>query len=206
MFFDRCVFDLGASCVHIDDRESARLLAAHFVQHGYRRIAHLAGPPLVSIGKERLEGYQMALDAHGIPYDESLVVTSGFNERGGYEAMARLLDQPDGSRPDAVVAVNDPAAFGAMKAIKDRGLRIPQDMAVGGFTDDPRAEMVEPGLTTIRQPAYEIGVRAAEQLITHINAEQAASEDIIISGQLVVRRSCGCRTEKSAPVNPDGAS
>lgn len=206
VFFDRCAFDLGASCVHIDDRESARLLADHFVQHGYRRIAHLAGPPLVSIGKERLEGYRLALDAHGIPYDESLVVTSGFNERGGYEAMVRLLEQPDGRRPEAVVAVNDPAAFGAMKAINNRGLTIPGDIAVGGFTDDPRAEMVEPGLTTIRQPAYEIGVRAAEQIITHINTEQAAAEDIIISGQLVIRRSCGCRKEDSVPVSADGTS
>lgn len=201
IFFDRCVFELGASCVHIDDQKSAYLLASHFIQHGYHRIAHLAGPNRVSIGKQRLEGYQQALTEHGIPFDETLVVGSGFNERGGYQAMVQLLDRPAGTWPEAVLAVNDPAAFGAMMAIKGCGLQIPEDIALGGFTDDPRAEMAEPGLTTIRQPAYEIGIRAARQLITHIDVEKAAPDDIIVSGQLVIRESCGCTA--SLPTHSD---
>jgi DNA-binding LacI/PurR family transcriptional regulator len=117
---------------------------------------------------------------------------SGFQEKGGYDAMMRILENSDGDRPEAVVAVNDPAAFGAMQAILDNGLRIPDDIAIVGFTDDIRAKLMPVPLTTIRQPAYEMGKKAAEKLIKVIDKEDEAVEEIVIESQLIIRQSCGC--------------
>lgn len=192
VFFDRCVHGIGASCVSINDDESSRLITEHLLWHGYRRIAHLAGPSRVSIGKARLEGYRKALEASGIPVVDELIVESGFHEAGGYNAMCHMLDLPEERRPRAVVAINDPAAFGAMKAILERGLRIPEDVAIVGFSDDIRSELMQPPLTTVRQPAYEVGKRAAQQLFAEIEGTHEPADRITVKAELVLRRSCGC--------------
>jgi DNA-binding LacI/PurR family transcriptional regulator len=192
VFFDRCVQRIGASCVSLDDEESARRITNHLLGHGYTRIAHLSGPQKVSIGRARLCGFKRALEERGLPFHEELVVESGFHEEGGYSAMKTLLDLPPRLRPRAVVAVNDPAAFGAINAILERGLRIPQDIALVGFSDDIRAGLMPSPLTTIRQPAYEIGMRAAAKLIAVIEGTSRDVEDIILRAEEVIRESCGC--------------
>jgi DNA-binding LacI/PurR family transcriptional regulator len=115
-----------------------------------------------------------------------------FHEVGGYEAMNRLLDLPEDRRPRAVVAINDPAAFGAMKAIEEHGLRIPKDIAIVGFSDDIRSELMPTPLTTVRQHAYEVGKRAAQQLCAQIEGVSRGVDQIIIKTEQVIRRSCGC--------------
>jgi len=192
VFFDRCVFGIGASCVHINDEGAARLVTEHLINHEYKRIAHLRGPEGVSIGKERFNGYKKALEEYNLEYNAHLVVESGFNDDGGYQAMNKLLNLPRSERPDAVVAVNDPCAFGAIKSTKQRGLKIPDDIAIVGFTDDPRASIIDPPLTTIRQHAYTVGKTAARQLLTQIEEESDEIENITVDAELVVRRSCGC--------------
>ena len=196
VFFDRCVQRIGASCVSLDDEESAHRITNHLLEHGYTRIAHLSGPQKVSIGRARLRGVKRALEECGLPCDEKLVVESGFHEEGGYSAMKTLLDLPPHLRPRAVVAVNDPAAFGAINAILERGLRIPQDIALVGFSDDIRARLMPSPLTTIRQPAYEIGRRAAAKLIAVIEGTSIHVEDIVVKAEEVVRESCGCVAEE----------
>ncbi len=193
VFFDRCVSGLGASCVSIDDEESARRITEHLVGHGYRRIAHLRGPSRVSIGAARLQGFRKALKQNSMSVADELIVESGFHESGGYEAMRRLLDLPPERRPRAVVAINDPAAFGAMKAIAERGLRVPEDIARVGFSDDIRSELMPTPLTTIRQPAYDVGRRAAQQLFAEIERTSNPVDQITVKAELVIRRSCGCR-------------
>lgn len=193
VFFDRCVPGIGASCVGIDDEESARRITEHLVGHGYRRIAHLSGPTRVSIGAARLRGFRKALRENNVPLHDDLIVESGFHEGGGYEAMRRLLDLPSDRRPRAVVAINDPAAYGAMKAIWERGLRIPEDIAIVGFSDDIRSELMPTPLTTIRQPAYDVGRRAAQQLFSEIEGTSEPADQITVKAELVIRRSCGCR-------------
>jgi DNA-binding LacI/PurR family transcriptional regulator len=121
-----------------------------------------------------------------------LVVQSGFHESGGYAAMEKLLELPARQRPDAVVAVDDPSAFGAMKAIQDHRLRIPQDVAIVGMSDDVRAELVFSPLTTIRQPAYKIGETAAAALISEIEGREKNGRKILVETELAVRKSCGC--------------
>ena len=192
VFFDRCVPGIGASCVSIDDEESARRFTEHLVDHGYTRIAHLSGPQKVSIGRTRLNGFKMALQTRKVPYDKALVVEAGFQESDGYNAMNQLLNLPKERQPRAVVAVNDPAAFGAIKAILERGIRIPEDIAIVGFSDDIRAELMPTPLTTVRQPAYDVGKRAAQKLLAYIEGDSPTIEEIVVSTEQVIRRSCGC--------------
>jgi len=192
VFYDRCVKGIGASCVSLDDEESACLVTEHLIQHGYKKIAHLSGPERVLIGKARLNGFEKALRNNQIPFNQKLVVEAGLQEQDGYVAMKKLLSLPKDEWPRAVVAVNDPAAFGAMKAINEVGLSIPGDIAIVGFSDDIRAELIEPPLTTIRQNAYEIGKKAVEKLLDLIENKESGIEEIVVKGELVIRRSCGC--------------
>lgn len=192
VFFDRCVYDIGASCVSMNDLESSRQITEHLIGHGYKKIAHLSGPPRASIGEKRLEGFRRALHDHNLPINTEWIQESGFQEKGGYDAMMRLLEITQDNHPEAVVAVNDPAAFGAMQAIIDYGLKIPEDIAIVGFSDDIRAKLMPVPLTTIRQPAYEMGKKAAEKLMKLIDNEGDGVEEIVIDSQLIVRQSCGC--------------
>ena len=192
VFFDRVVQNIGATCVSIDDEDCCARITEHLIGHGYKAIAHLSGPSVVSIGKARTRGYKKALARSNLTLRPELVVQSGFHEKGGYLAMERLLQLPPQERPDAVVAVNDPAAFGAMKAIQEHRLRIPQDIAIVGMSDDVRAELASSPLTTIKQPAYEIGKTAAEALIREIEGKEKAGRKLIVQTELMVRKSCGC--------------
>ncbi|MCC6397485.1 MAG: LacI family DNA-binding transcriptional regulator [Bacteroidetes bacterium] len=192
VFFDRCVRGIGASCVSIDDDESARVLTRHVLAHGYQRIGHLAGPQHLSIGRERLAGFRSALEENGTHCDETLIVESGFHESDGYAATMKLLDLPEDRRPRAIIAINDPAAYGAIKAVLDRGLSVPGDVAVVGFSDDIRAPLMPVPLTTMRQPAYELGKAAAERLLATIAGVVHASEEVVVKTSLVIRSSCGC--------------
>ncbi len=197
VFFDRCVYNIGASCVSINDEESAFKITEHLINHKYKRIAHLSGPKSISIAKERLKGFLKALKKYKIVYDNRLIIEAGFHETGGYNAMNKLLELPKKDWPRAVVAVNDPAAFGAMKAILEKGLRIPEDIALVGFSDDIRAELMPIPLTTVKQHAYEVGKAAAQKLIAHIQNKKESVENLIVKSELVIRNSCGCNDYKN---------
>jgi DNA-binding LacI/PurR family transcriptional regulator len=189
VFFDRCVYNIGASCVGIDDENSAKRITEHLIEQGYKRIAHLSGPLSVSIGKARYNGFKLALKKHNIPLDKNLVMEAGFHEMGGYVAMKKLLLLPPEELPEAVVAVNDPCAFGAMQAILDHGFKLPDDIAIVGFSDDIRAELMSTPLTTVRQPAYEVGKAAAKKLLAHIDNKNEKPENITINTELIIRES-----------------
>ncbi|MGM0547159.1 MAG: LacI family DNA-binding transcriptional regulator [Bacteroidota bacterium] len=194
VFFDRCIEDIGASCISVNDRESACKVTEHLiVEHNHTKIAYLSGPQKVSIGKERLLGYRDALEVHNIPINDDWIIPAGFKERTGYKAMIQLLEG-QGSPPEAVVAVNDPTAIGAITAIKEFGLSIPDDIAIVGFTDDIRSPLLDVPLTTVHQPAYEMGERAAEKLIQVIENEDAPVEKIKVPTTLKIRSSCGCNS------------
>lgn len=196
VFFDRYVNGTGASNVSVNDVESSRKITNHLIEeHGYAKIAHLSGPVKVNIGKKRLEGFRKAMADHGLEVNEKFIVEAGFHERGGADAMRKLLEMPKRERPEAVVAVNDPAAYGAMQTILDYGLKIPDDIALTGFSDDIRSPLMPSPLTTIRQPAYEVGMKASQVLMEHISDENRKAEDIIVDTELVIRDSCGCRVK-----------
>jgi DNA-binding LacI/PurR family transcriptional regulator len=189
VFFDRCIENLEVSCVAVQDRISSNKITEHLInQHGYKKIAYLSGNP-VAIGPKRLLGYRDAMQAHDL---SEQVIEAGYQEEKGFEAMQKLLNLPERQRPRAVVAVNDPCAIGAMRAIKAAGLRIPEDIAIVGFTDEVRAPLLNPPLTTIHQPAYELGKRAAKKLISTIENEDEPVENIELLTNLKIRSSCGC--------------
>lgn len=194
VFFDRCIENIGASCVSVNDRMSSLQITEHLINsHNYTKIAHLSGPQNVSIGKERFQGYLDALRKHGISVTEKWIVEGGFQEESGYQAMKSLLSLPKDEYPEAVVSVNDPSAIGAIQAIKEHGLSIPKDIAIVGFTDDIRAPLLETPLTTIHQPAYKVGRRAAEKLLKTIDDPDEPAENIEVLTTLKIRESCGCK-------------
>lgn len=109
--------------------------------------------------------------------------------------MKKILELPASDQPRAIVCVNDPVAFGATEAIKEAGRSIPDDFAITGFSDEIRAPLVEVPLTTVHQPAYEVGKRAAEKLLKLIDNEDEQPEDIEIPALIKIRQSCGCKAD-----------
>lgn len=193
VFFDRCVEGIGASCVSVNDRASSRLIVRHLIDHGYKKIAYLSGPPNVTIGKERLSGYQEVLKEAELPLNSSWIIESGFSEQGGYRAMNKILELPGDQQPRAVATVNDPVAIGAMEAIYEKGMSIPDDIAIVGFTDDVRARLMACPLTTVHQPAYHVGRKAAGKLVKFIENREEPIESIQVNTTIKIRSSCGCK-------------
>lgn len=193
VFFDRCVFDIGASCIGVNDRAASRQITEHLLsQHHHGKIGFISGSKQVSIAKERFDGFTEAMQSHGRAIDPDCVIEQGFNEQSGFEAMKRLLALPAERRPRAVVAVNDPVAIGAMGALREAGLSIPEDMAIVGFTNDIRAELMVSPLTTVHQPAHDIGYQAASKLIRTIENPDEPVEHVFLDTSIVIRKSCGC--------------
>src|SRR5699024_11095941 len=191
VFFDRYVEGIEASCVKVDDKMGAYKITDHLLNHGYQKVAHLAAPQNISIGKDRLQGYKEALGKHKHQVAEHFIEATDLHEAGGYKAMKKLLELPESKRPKAVFAVKDPVAFGAMDAIYEHGLTIPDDIAITGFSDDIRAPLVKSPLTTVVQPAYDLGKRAARKLISQIENEEEPLENIELLTSLKIRESCG---------------
>lgn len=166
----------------------------HLIRLGHTRVAFITGPMGRPDAEGRYAGYRRALDEAGIPFEGGLVAVGDFSEKGGREAMRHLLSQK--ARPTALFAANDQSAIAAMTVIKRAGLTVPHDIAVVGFDDIPLAQHVEPALTTIHQPIYRMGQRAAELLMARMGAdgdEAAAAGGQVLRTRLVVRESCGAR-------------
>ncbi len=193
VFFDRCIDGIGASTVSVNDRAASKRMTQHLIDHGYKRIACLHGPD-VSIGKERLEGYLEALADNDFPVYESLMAESGYLEKGGYRAMEKLLQLPKDQWPDAIVAVNDPVAIGALECMKEHSISVPDEIAITGFSDDIRSRLLECPLTSVKQPAEEIGREAAKKLIKTIQNSDERPEKIELKTELMIRKSCGCNS------------
>ena len=188
VFFDRVVKSLGASTVVVDDADGAYNAVTHLIGRGYKRIAHLAGTQAISVARYRLEGYRRALMDHGMEMDKKLVVYGGFHEQNGQEGAAELLTQEE--PPDAIFCVNDPVAIGAFMYCREIGKRIPEDVALVGFSNNPVTALVDPPLTTVDQPAFEIGAEAANMLLEQFDREEPPeAETRTLKTTLVVRRS-----------------
>lgn len=194
----------------VDNVAGARRAVEHLLDLGHTRIALITNAPLhYTASRDRLQGYREALMARGLPVDEHLIRLGDFRSESGYAAMQSLLNLPE--PPTAVFAASDVVAFGAVSAIKDRGLRIPDDIALVGFDDVPLARYVDPPLTTIRLPAWELGARAGAlllEIIAHGNSDEPLS--VLLPTELVVRESCGAhlhqRANGGSPLGQDFAS
>jgi len=189
VFFDRVSDAMEASKVVVDDYNGAFAVVEHLVEAGYKRIAHLAGPKNLSISQYRLKGYRDALKQHNLPYDEELIVYGGLDDTDGVVGFQKLLNLK--TMPDAVFAVNDPVATGAFVSIKELGLKIPDDIGLAGFSNTNVSSLLDPPLTTVEQPSFEIGKTAAHLLIEQImNADKNfVPKSIVLKTHLIVRGS-----------------
>lgn len=174
--------------VSIDNISSARKATEYLINLGHRRIGFISGPLNVILSRDRLKGFRQAMAQHNIPIESFLVQEGDFSFESGYNMMMKFLafDQP----PTAVFAANDEMAIGAIKAIKSKGLNVPDDISVVGFDDIKFASIYEPALTTISQPMFEIGKKAMELLIKLINKDQLEKNQYILEDQLVIRETC----------------
>jgi LacI family transcriptional regulator len=173
--------------VSVDNVRAAEIATGHLIQLGRRRIAHITGMMTISDAHDRLTGYKNALRAAGLPVDYRMIVESVFNYESGYRAMQVLLPH----KPDGLFAANDTAAAGALQAIYEAGLRVPEDISVVGFDDVDIAVKTTPPLTTIRQPVSAKGEAAARLLVDLINGRVSAPQHIILPTELIIRQSCG---------------
>ena len=189
VFFDRIAEDVEANKVLIDDFEAAFNATEFLIKKGYKRIAHIKGPDTVLIGKERLNGYVAALKKYGIKYQSNLVIPGGLYEEDGIRAFKNIMKLR--KLPDAILAVTDPVAIGVFTMMKQKGLKIPDDMALMGFSNSEITSIVEPSISTVAQPAYEMGAEAAKMLLEeiHYKGTNYQYRTIVLSSQLIERDS-----------------
>ena len=179
--------DDRVSYVDVDNWGSVREMVTYLSRLGYERIATITGPMNMIAGADRLEGYMAALNDRGVGIDPDLIVEGDFTEESGYRTMQRLLP----CKPDAVFVASDAMAVGAMRALREAGKRIPEDIAVAGFDDIPLAAHTEPPLTTVRQHIPRLGAIAADTLIDLISHPDGQPRRILLPTELVIRASCG---------------
>jgi LacI family transcriptional regulator len=180
--------------VDVDNRAAAKHAVNHLIHLGHTRIACITNAPLYyTAATDRLAGYRDALREAGLEPDDSLIHEGDFDPQSGYQNMSSLLDlsQP----PTAVFVASDVVAFGAMAAIHERGLRIPENVALVGFDDVPLARYVDPPLTTVHLPTYALARRSSEILFKLIQREKPSQRHSLLDTQLVIRRSCGAQLQ-----------
>jgi DNA-binding LacI/PurR family transcriptional regulator/signal transduction histidine kinase len=181
----------GVTSVLVDNASGMREVLEHLIDyHGARRIACIGGPMANPEAAGRLAAYEGVLAQRGLSVDPALQYTGDFQEASGAAAIEAIFGER-GLRPDAVVAINDDMALGALRALRARRLRVPGDVALVGFDDVDAAEFSNPPLTTVRQPLGAQGARAAEMVLAQLRGE-AVPERVTLHTDLVVRHSCGC--------------
>src|SRR5437764_818122 len=189
VLIDRRLEGVRCPAVTTDDLKVGSLATEHLINLGHRRVGHLKGT-VASTAALRFEGYKQALAKHRLNFDESLVRECGFTEKDGYASMSAWLRE--GKTPAAVFAANDPAAIGAMGAIEEAGLRIPEDVALVGGGNIHYADMLRIPLTTVAWSTSEMGQAAGQLLIGLIEGRRKRQEEhVMVEPELVVRTSCG---------------
>jgi len=189
VFFDRVEDHANCLNILINNKKAAYEATTHLISQGRRRIVYITATPKRNVYIHRLEGYKEALADQKIPFREEYVLVSNLSQEAGAEA-ANLIRQMD-PLPDAVFVANDNCAVGCMVALKQSGILIPGDIAFVGFNNDPVSTVVEPNLTTINYPGYEMGQVAARNLIDHLNGASSitTTNTIILRSELIIRES-----------------
>lgn len=188
VFFDRIAPGVQASSVIIDDHYSAYQATKHMADSGRKRIAHFAGPQNLSISNNRKEGYLKAIRDSQLEPDPSLIVEADNFDKA---SMAVINFIQTGNLPDGIFAVNDITAIGAMKTLQKNGFRVPEDVAVVGFSDGRFSAITEPPLSSVDQHGYEMGIIATEMLLKQIleDASNNTIETRVLRGDLIIRGS-----------------
>ncbi len=187
VFFDCICEDVASDKVVIDDYDAGYKAVNHLIEVGCKRIAHIGGPIQLLINQHRFEGYKQALLDNNLPYDDQLVIhCDGGDYEHGYEVSADLFIK---EVPDGLFCGTDMLAIGAIKNIKKNGLKIPDDIAVVGFSNWEISSLYEPSLSTLTQPGYEMGQVAANKLFEQINDPNHQFSETVLQSELVIRDS-----------------
>ncbi len=188
IFFDRVFEHPLCTSVVIDNYKAGYEVTHHLINQGCKRIVHATASLKRNVYADRLKGYKHALSDNGIPYDEKLVFINNLSELASTEVCRTLLQMDP--RPDAIFASNDAFAVSCIRELKQAGVRIPQDIAVAGFNNDPLSKVIEPNLTTVNYPGNEMGEVAASTLIRRLDLQHGASlNTIVLRHELIVRES-----------------
>jgi len=190
--------------VTVANREGAHAATTHLARLGHRRIACINGPLVFTTARERQLGYEEALQQASLEVDASLIVHGDFRQAAGHAAMQQLLVLA--SPPTAVFAASNLLTLGALQAIHERALEIPQDIAIVGFDDMPWAISLRPPLTAVAQPAFDAGRTAAELLLARVREPSLPCREVVLETRLIVRSSCGFEKSGSArtPAHREG--
>lgn len=189
VFFDRAKPKIGIHSVVVNDRQGACAATQHLLQQGYRRIAHIAGPQHLHLFKERQAGYCQALEAAGIPLHPEWIYPGSVSIESGRAAIRHFLNLRQ--KPDAVFAVEDFTALGALKELKDRGIKVPQQFGVVGFANEGFGEHLSPALSSVDQQTIQMG-RNAVELLLELMKSGAGNRRIrshVLEPRLVIRES-----------------
>ncbi len=189
VFFDRVVDEIEAHKIVVDDFGGAYKATEHLISQGAKNIAHIGGPLNLGIYQNRLLGYKEALKNAGLVADESMLIHNSLTREEGTKAIEKLFSKSN--KPDAIFCANDTTALSSIIYLRQKGIKIPDDVLVVGFSNEPFSEVVTPSISTIQQPGFEMGKMAAELLIGQIHSKSKTSEyqTIVMPTKLIIRQS-----------------
>jgi len=188
---DRYLEDVELDTVLCDGEEGTYQAVRHLLDTGRRRIGIITLSLGISTGRDRLDGYRRALSDAGVGIHDDWIALGGRGERDGYDGAMKLLTSSEMPLPDALFISSHLMTVGALKALRERGLRVPQDVAVIGFDELPWMSLMAPPLTVVSQPAYEMGAKAAGVLLSRLIGDQTEpAQRIVLPTELVHRASC----------------
>jgi LacI family transcriptional regulator len=189
IFFDRVYEDINYVRIIIDNHKNAYDVTSHLAAQGATRIMHITGNLKRNVYAERYNGYRKALADNGLVFDKEYLLSGELTETAGIEAAEKILAMK--KMPDAIFVANDSCAASCMRVLKQQGLRIPEDIAMAGFNNDPISRIVEPNLTTVNYPAQQMGEIAATTLINHLNGISSIDNTnvIVLRSELIIRSS-----------------
>lgn len=188
VLFDRGEEELNVDYIGIDDYKSSHLVIEHLVSQNCKRIAHIAGFKHIRIYKERIRGYKDALEKSGLAVQENWIIESNLRLEDGRRIMQQLLDLPE--KPDAVYVAGDIAALGALQVLLENNIKVPEEIALIGFSDEPFTSLTQPSISTVNQHSAKIGKLAAEAFIDRMNNPRKKSINrIILEPELIIRQS-----------------
>jgi LacI family transcriptional regulator len=189
LFFDRVIEHPLCTQIVIDNKKAGYEATRHLIEQGCRNIVHITGQLARNVYADRLSGFKSALKDFGLEFNEANIMITKLDEQAGVDAAAEIIQMDP--RPDGVFAANDGCAVSCMSALKKSGIRIPNDIAFIGFNNDPISRVIEPNLSTINYPGFEMGEIAARKLISHLNNETNihVTNSIILRSELIVRDS-----------------
>ncbi len=194
IFFDRVADCHGCVTIVIDNFKAGYEATSHLIEHGCRRIVYLGGNMLRNVYSERLRGYRKALSDNKIEFDQNLCIVSDMSSQAGIDTAMKIMKMRP--RPDGIFTANDTTAVAIMVELEKAGIKIPEEIAIAGFNNEPVSQVIQPNLTTVDYPAREIGEIAALSLINKIKNSQSVNlSTIVLKHNLITRKSSLRKTE-----------